>query len=247
VNKFLTILVVVSLAACNSRPSSNSCGSAAMIPNDETPSASVKRGARPSVNASPNINVTVDESMINVGKAVQSAETHSIVLPIWSDDLVRYEGNPVIVGSDVSPRHSFVADPYLLVVNDRLYMFFEAFLAESSSSRFSAGVGEIWMAESTDGYTWSRFKKVSVVPKHLSHPEALIYNGKVHIFYNHNKDGSISYRWSPLDTFPTWSEESVVFTASKLCIVYVLCYVCIFCNLCVWCNVCVCVMCVRIV
>jgi hypothetical protein len=128
-------------------------------------------------------------------------------LPIWGEDLVRYQGNPVIVGSDVSREHVFVADPYLLVVKCRIYMFFEALLRER--------VGQIWMAESTDGFSWSGFRQVSAEPIHFSHPQAFIYNGRVHLFYNHNRDGSIYYRWSPVERFPSWSQESVVFRGSK--------------------------------
>jgi len=135
------------------------------------------------------------------------ADPRPITLPIWGDDLVRHPGNPVIVGSDVSPNHAFVADPFLLVVNGKLYLFFEAMNRN--------GLAEIWMAESPNGFTWAGFRQVSVKPLVFSHPQAFIYDGKVHAFYNYNRDGSIHYRWSPLASFPDWSPETVVFTGSK--------------------------------
>ncbi|MDT7041569.1 hypothetical protein [Candidatus Nitronereus thalassa] len=131
----------------------------------------------------------------------------------WHENLRRYEGNPVIVGRDVSPNHSFFADPYLLVVGDRLFMFFEAFLLESVSYPSDKGLGEIWMAESYDGKSWKNFNKLSVNAIHFSHPQALIHEGKVYVFYNHNQNGSIYSRWSPLGKVGQWSDESVIFTA----------------------------------
>lgn len=186
-----------------------------MMPAGKLQTPSAAGAASRTVAALPSRNVLVNPDATSPSPRRQLSDRYTSVLPIWADDMARYAGNPVIVGTDVSPKHSFVADPYLLVVNDRLYMFFEAFLSESESDRFTAGLGEIWMAESLDGYSWSNFRKVSIVPKHMSHPEALVYDGKVHIFYNHNKDGSIYHRSSPLDSFPDWNEETVFFTGSK--------------------------------
>lgn len=212
--KSLPALFIFLMAACGNEQSMYSCESSAVGPDvggtfTTAMTAANQRKATP-VDMAAVLNKTSEDD----GSILRAADSRPAKLPIWGDDLVRYEGNPVIVGTDVSPRHSFVADPYLLVVNDRLYMFFEAFVSESSSDRFNVGLGEIWMAESIDGFTWSNFQKVSSVSKHLSHPEALIYDGKVHVFYNHNRGGAIYYRSSPLDTFPDWSEETIFFTGS---------------------------------
>jgi len=128
------------------------------------------------------------------------------------DKLVRYEKNPVIQGSHVSPDHSQAADPYLLVANGRLYVFFEAVRERNSPP--NGCCGEIWMAESTDGFTWSGFRRVSSKSIHMSHPYAFVHQDQIHVLYNNNSSGGIFHRSSALSSFPDWSREAEIFRGS---------------------------------
>jgi hypothetical protein len=132
--------------------------------------------------------------------------------PLMGDKLVRYEKNPVIQGSDVSPDHSQAADPYLLVANGRLYVFFEAVRERNSPP--NGCCGEIWMAESTDGFTWSGFRRVSSKSIHMSHPYAFVHQDQIHVLYNNNSSGGIFHRSSALSSFPDWSREAEIFRGS---------------------------------
>lgn len=130
-----------------------------------------------------------------------ASEQHSIgvSLPVWEETLTRNAGNPVITDADVAGS-TFVADPHLIVIEDTLYCFLEAHVGAN---------GEIWMAESTDGTTWTNFQKVSDAAIHFSHPQAMVYNNRIYVFYNNNLDnGHIYYRSSPITGFPVWSAEA---------------------------------------
>jgi hypothetical protein len=132
--------------------------------------------------------------------------------PLTGDNLLRHEGNPVITGAHISDEHTLVADPYLLIANDRLYAFFEALRDPVPTD---GCCGEIWMAESPDGFTWENFRQVSSGSRHFSHPHAIIHEGRVHVFYNNNSKGGIYHRSSALDEFPAWTRETEVFRGSS--------------------------------
>jgi hypothetical protein len=128
--------------------------------------------------------------------------------PLTAARLVRYPGNPVITGADISDEHTLVADPFLLVANGRLYAFFEALRDPAPRD---GCCGEIWMAESDDGLTWRHHRQVSTGARHFSHPHAFVHEGRVHVFYNNNSRGQIYHRSSPLDGFPSWTGQTEVF------------------------------------
>lgn len=125
-------------------------------------------------------------------------------LPIWGETFSRHPGNPVLWGPEISPDHVFAADPRLFVLGDRLHLIYEAFAQ-------SPYLGEIWLAESRDAIHWSTPSRVSLEAVHFSHPEVRIVGDTVHAFYNANDRGRIFHRASPVEGFPSWGEETVVF------------------------------------
>ena len=70
--------------------------------------------------------------------------------------------------NDVSA--SFVADPFMLIVNSIYYMFFEVFNKESNH-------GDIGLAISNDGKKWIYQQIVLDEQFHLSYPYVFIYQG----------------------------------------------------------------------
>lgn len=137
-----------------------------------------------------------------------------VVYPVFGEDLTRYASNPVIEATDVDGTFNLAADPHLLVVEDKLYCFFEcglAPLAMASNTR-------IYVGESTDGRSFGSYSQIShdnLV--HYSHPQALIHNGHVHVFYNEAgasaPSGRLWHRSMPVEDFPggTWSTAVAVF------------------------------------
>jgi len=133
-----------------------------------------------------------------------SAPASGRELPIWGEDFSPAPEGSALRGSDVSPEHSFVADPRPFTLGDRLFLLFEAFSERS-------GLGQIWLAQSRDAVHWEHFQRVSVQEGHMSHPEVRVLDGVVHAFYNVNQGGVILHRASPVEGFPQWGEESAIF------------------------------------
>ncbi len=76
----------------------------------------------------------------------------------------RNVNNPVLTRNDVSDINAaFVADPFMLRVAHRWYMFFEVKNVET-------GKGEIGLALSDDGLKWTYQQIVIAEPFHLSYP-----------------------------------------------------------------------------
>jgi hypothetical protein len=72
--------------------------------------------------------------------------------------------NPVISRSDVTDVPAgFVADPFMLMVDRDWYMFFEVFNLKTQR-------GEIGLAKSPDGFTWTYQQIIIAEPFHLSYP-----------------------------------------------------------------------------
>lgn len=72
--------------------------------------------------------------------------------------------NPVLTRDSVSDAPaSYIADPFMLKVDSRWYMFFEVMNAR-------AGSGEIGLAVSHDAFQWSYQRIVLREPFHLSYP-----------------------------------------------------------------------------
>jgi hypothetical protein len=79
--------------------------------------------------------------------------------------------NPVLTAKDVTDvRASIVADPLMLKVRGRWYMFFELINCETRK-------GEIGLATSDDGFRWQYQQVVLAEPFHLSYPYVFEWNG----------------------------------------------------------------------
>jgi hypothetical protein len=156
---------------------------------------------------------SLSESKLQKSVADSTSESNAWKYPLTGSNLVRYDRNPVITGAQISDEHVLVADPFLLVANDRLYAFFEALRDRAPAN--DGCCGEIWMAESPDGFTWGNFRQVSSRSIHFSHPHVFIHEGRVHVFYNSNSKGGIYHRASSLKDFPAWREETEVFRGSS--------------------------------
>lgn len=128
-------------------------------------------------------------------------------LPVWDLDMTRYASNPVIQASTVGSTGTEAADPYLHVINSKLYIFFEATMAGSPE------IGSNWMGESTDGITFSNFVKVSTGAEHYAHPVIYEEDGTIHLYMQRGV-GLISHRSSPVVGFPDWSAEANVFDSA---------------------------------
>ena len=87
-----------------------------------------------------------------------------------SPDLIE---NPILSSEHVTDVPAgFVADPFMIWRNDQWYMFFEVF---SLISR----LGEIGLAESSDGLHWEYKKIVLSEPFHLAYPYVFAYEDDV--------------------------------------------------------------------
>lgn len=128
-------------------------------------------------------------------------------LPVYRSDMTVFAGNPVLTAADVGTGGTTAADPLLYVINGQLYMFFEATTEE--------GVGQDWMATSEDGYTWGNFSQVSTNTDHYAHPVIYEENGTIHL-YMQRGNGLVGYRSSPVEGFPNWTDETVVFDSVAL-------------------------------
>lgn len=80
--------------------------------------------------------------------------------------------NPVLTHRDVSDAPAtFVADPFIIRVDVRWYMFFEVMNRRS-------GRGEIGLASSADGRQWAYQHIVLAEPFHLSYPYVFSHQGE---------------------------------------------------------------------
>jgi Glycosyl hydrolases family 43 len=93
--------------------------------------------------------------------------------------------NPVLTAGDVNDvKASFVADPFMLIVNSTYYMFFEVFNEDSRQ-------GDIGLAISNDGKKWIYQKIVLDEPFHLSYPYVFIHEGNYYMIPESHKDSTI--------------------------------------------------------
>ncbi|PAX53974.1 glucosamine inositolphosphorylceramide transferase family protein [Brunnivagina elsteri] len=113
--------------------------------------------------------------------------------------------NPVISRSDVSDVYAgFVADPFMLKVEQTWYMFFEVF--NNKSLR-----GEIGLATSQDGRHWKYQKIILAEPFHLSYPHVFEWMGEYYMIPESFKDDSI--RLYKASNFPTtWNHIGNIMT-----------------------------------
>ncbi|MBF8437817.1 hypothetical protein I0Q91_12035 [Halanaerobiaceae bacterium Z-7014] len=86
-------------------------------------------------------------------------------------ELVELPGNPIIAAEDITDcRAGFVADPFIIEVNNIYYLFFEIMNLDS-------GQGDIGLSISEDGVNWSYQGLVLVSRYHLSYPWVFEHRG----------------------------------------------------------------------
>jgi len=106
--------------------------------------------------------------------------------------------NPVLTREDVSDVQAvFVADPFMLRVNDTWHMFFEVM-------NWRANKGEIGLTTSKDGVKWTYQQIVLAEPFHLSYPYVFEWMNDYYMIPESYQASSI--RLYKALTFPTrWS------------------------------------------
>jgi len=93
--------------------------------------------------------------------------------------------NPVIRGSDIKDRDiSFVADPFMVIKDDKFYMFFEAM-----DDRRKKGL--IACAESQDCKKWNYKEIILEENFHLSYPYVFEWNGNYYLIPESGEDFSV--------------------------------------------------------
>lgn len=93
--------------------------------------------------------------------------------------------NPVLTLNDVSDvPATLVADPFMLRVHDTWHMFFEVFNWRSNK-------GEIGLATSRDGLSWTYQQIVLTEPFHLSYPYVFEWMGDYYMIPESYQSGSI--------------------------------------------------------
>ena len=102
--------------------------------------------------------------------------------------------NPVLARHDVSDVNAvFVADPFMLPVNDCWYMFFEVVNRKTKK-------GEIGLATSKDGFEWTYKQIVLAEPFHLSYPYVFDWDGEYYMIPESYQAGAV--RLYKADEFP---------------------------------------------
>lgn len=106
--------------------------------------------------------------------------------------------NPVITGKDVTDRNaSFVADPFMLRVDNIWYMFFEVMNKKANK-------GEIGLAMSNNGWNWTYQQIVLAEPFHLSYPYVFAWMNDYYMIPESYQAGSV--RLYKASKFPVeWS------------------------------------------
>jgi len=115
--------------------------------------------------------------------------------------------NPVLTAKQVTDvRADFVADPFMIKINDCWYMFFEVMNADSRK-------GEIALATSSDALQWSYSQIVLAEPFHLSYPYVFEWNGQVYMVPETR--GANAVFLYVADSFPSkWSRIATLVSAN---------------------------------
>jgi len=119
-------------------------------------------------------------------------------------DFAPFEGgeNPVLTREDVSDiKTAFVADPFMLRINNTWYMFFEVMNQQTNK-------GEIGLATSKDGMKWAYQEIVLAEPFHLSYPYVFEWKSDIYMIPESFQSGSIRlykaskfpFKWRFVDT-----------------------------------------------
>jgi hypothetical protein len=110
--------------------------------------------------------------------------------------------NPVLTRNDVSDvQAAFVADPFMLRMNEAWYMFFEVLNAQTRK-------GEIGLAVSLDGRHWRYQRIVLREPFHLSYPYVFRWNDRIYMVPESHEAHSVRlyeavefpHRWELVET-----------------------------------------------
>ncbi len=89
--------------------------------------------------------------------------------------------SPVLTATDVTDtRAMFAADPFMIRIGDRWYLFFELWNLESKK-------GEIGLATSADATNWHYERIVLAEPFHLSYPYVFEWNGSCYMIPESHK------------------------------------------------------------
>jgi hypothetical protein len=116
--------------------------------------------------------------------------------------------NPILTASHVTDvSASFVADPFLFFENGMWYMFFEVLTG--------SGLGQIGMATSTDGLSWTYDRIVLSESFHLSYPFVFKYNGTYYMIPETN--GVQQARLYSTSTFPYgWTHHATLISGRDI-------------------------------
>lgn len=109
-----------------------------------------------------------------------------------------YISNPVLTHEDVSDVPAmFVADPFMVRVNEAWYMFFEVF-------NWRTNKGEIGLATSKDTVSWSYQKIVLAEDFHLSYPYVFEWMNEFYMIPESHQAGSVRL-YKAVDFPSKWS------------------------------------------
>ncbi|MGM0414221.1 MAG: glucosamine inositolphosphorylceramide transferase family protein [Bacillota bacterium] len=124
------------------------------------------------------------------------------------EKLIEVPGNPIIASEDITDcRAGFVADPFIIKVNDIYYLFFEIMNLDS-------GQGDIGLAMSKDGVAWAYKGLVLREPYHLSYPWVFEWAGDYYMVPEINKARAI--RLYQADDFPySWKPVTELLTGKR--------------------------------
>lgn len=111
--------------------------------------------------------------------------------------------NPVLTAEDVTDVPAdFVADPFMVEVDSKWYLFFEVFNRETQH-------GDIGLATSDDGFTWAYQQIVLDEPFHLSYPYIFKWDGEYYMIPETH--GQKEIRLYKATHFPTkWSFDKTL-------------------------------------
>ncbi len=93
---------------------------------------------------------------------------------------------------------SLLADPFLFVFNEELYLFYE------HQDKWVGGKGRICMRKTNDLRNWSPEEDVLIEPFHLSYPFVFEDNGKVYMIPETGNDNSIRLYEAVNETLSQW-------------------------------------------
>lgn len=114
--------------------------------------------------------------------------------------LIEIPGNPIISAEDITDcKAGFVADPFIIKVEDLYYLFFEIMNLDS-------GQGDIGLAISQDGVSWAYQGIVLTTGYHLSYPWVFEWQGNYYMLPEMNQARAVNlyqavnfpYQWEPV-------------------------------------------------